>query len=153
MALFGYKAKQKKAPWFIATPPPQPERKIFTSMHGVVYAYGIVYAPKKRIRSRTPARAKQEREYRQKAWACLTAAIARGETCPVVAVIPEIADFPNMVTQIHHKRGRRRSLLLDQRHWLPVSAAGHAWIEAHPNEARTRGWLCEKGLFNTPDRS
>jgi hypothetical protein len=142
MALKGYKPTQKKAPWFLAQP-------------------ATVSAKPKRIRHRTSKRAAEEKLYRIEAAAFLAAAVARGETCPILfeAIKTGLKDWnygfliDDTVTQIHHMRGRRGSLLRDQRHWLAVSAAGHDWIERHKEEARRHGWLCEKGLFNTPDKT
>jgi hypothetical protein len=64
--------------------------------------------------------------------------------------------FPGCSTKakdIHHLRGRSNNLLLDQRHWKAVCRPHHDWIGAHPKEARALGMLCEKGLWNTPDRT
>ena len=71
-------------------------------------------------------------------------------------------------TQCHHKCGRLGPLKFDTRFWVPVSAAGHAWIDANrakavvigllggpgewhvaPDDAETkriRDWMVEKGL-------
>jgi hypothetical protein len=45
-------------------------------------------------------------------------------------------------TTVHHvwKRGR---YYLEESTWLAASLEGHAWIEAHKNEARKLGWLCD----------
>lgn len=64
------------------------------------------------------------------------------------------AVFPHLTaTDVHHVRGRAGSLLLDTRYWLPVSRAGHYWIDTHRNEARARGWLAKLGEWNRVDRS
>lgn len=42
-------------------------------------------------------------------------------------------------TQCHHFRGRVNALLLDKRFWLPVSMAGHQWIQDHPKAAQACG--------------
>lgn len=47
--------------------------------------------------------------------------------------------------QVHHTRGRLGTLLIDQRYWKGVSAAGHRWIDEHREEARDLGLLCERG--------
>jgi len=56
-------------------------------------------------------------------------------------------------SQVHHSRGRLGKLLLDQKWWIPVSMAGHQWIDSHRDEARTRDWfgvplLCARGNWN-----
>lgn len=56
-------------------------------------------------------------------------------------------------TEVHHVRGRAGELLLDTRHWLAVSAPGHRWIHSNPDAARSKGYLCEKGLWNKPDKT
>lgn len=43
-------------------------------------------------------------------------------------------------TQVHHKKGRLGDLLYDIRHFMPVCAACHRYIEEHPNEAYWQGW-------------
>lgn len=50
--------------------------------------------------------------------------------------------------QIHHSRGRLGKLLLDQRYWLAVSAAGHEWIHRNQTQARAIGLLCAVGDWN-----
>lgn len=42
---------------------------------------------------------------------------------------------------IHHRNKRRGSRLLDERHWMAVSWAGHRRIETHKRWARERGYL------------
>lgn len=54
---------------------------------------------------------------------------------------------------VHHTRGRIGSLLCDTRHWVLLCLTCHDWVGDHPKEAREAGLLCEKGLWNTPDRS
>lgn len=39
----------------------------------------------------------------------------------------------------HHKRGRGEYLLQSDT-WLPVCRSCHSYIEAHPEEAKERGW-------------
>ncbi|MCZ2084847.1 MAG: hypothetical protein LC112_11295 [Flavobacteriales bacterium] len=42
--------------------------------------------------------------------------------------------------QVHHKKGRIESLLLDQRFWLAVSDDGHREIELNPDWAKEKGY-------------
>lgn len=71
-----------------------------------------------------------------------------------LGIYPRCAVFPALrATQIHHSRGRLGPLLLDQRFWIPVSMAGHQWIDSHREEARKREWmgiplLCARGNWN-----
>lgn len=111
----------------------------------------------KRIRPMSKKRQVTSKEYREKARAFVAAAIARGETCPVVAAIEDLREsirygHPccNRLNEIHHTRGRAGSLLLDERFWLAVSENGHRFIHENMDLAREYGWLCEKGLWNNP---
>jgi hypothetical protein len=57
---------------------------------------------------------------------------------------------PLIATQCHHSRGRRGTLLLEKRYWIPVSAEGHSWIDRNPKQARELGLLCQPGQYNAP---
>jgi hypothetical protein len=98
-------------------------------------------------------------EYREKARAFVAAAIARGETCPVVAAIEDLREsvrygWPccNRLNEVHHTRGRAGSLLLDERFWLALSKQGHRWVHENPEEARAHGWICEPGDWGRPGK-
>jgi hypothetical protein len=54
--------------------------------------------------------------------------------------------------EIHHKRGRAGTLLIDQRFWAAVSRIAHQWIQNNPVAARSLGLLAEEGLWNSPPR-
>lgn len=53
-------------------------------------------------------------------------------------------------TQCHHKHGRgwRGELTMVESLWIPVSAQGHAWIDANRAEARKLGLLSPEGQWN-----
>ena len=53
-------------------------------------------------------------------------------------------------TEIHHIRGRAGLLLFDMRYWRAVCSTCHAWIHAHPEEARNLGLLAQEGEWNKP---
>ena len=92
---------------------------------------------RKPILRRTKSRARDESKYRARVKEWLI-----GKRC---AVFPWL-----MAVQCHHQRGRRHALLLDERFWIPVSFEGHKFIhEISPEEARSRGWLCKIGQWNT----
>lgn len=55
--------------------------------------------------------------------------------------------------EIHHRRGRVGPLLTDLRHLLATCHRCHKWLHENIEEARTLGYICEKGLWNTSDRS
>jgi hypothetical protein len=110
--------------------------------------------PRKHVRPVSAKRRTELRQYAPLARAFVAAHVALGEACPVVSAIPELRDgrrygwpISSRLTEVHHRRGRAGSLLLDMRHWLAVSRIGHRWIHSHPTEARARGWLCEVGYF------
>lgn len=94
------------------------------------------------IRSRTSKRKQEERIYAQRRKIFLL-------NHPWCAVAKALRERARPATQVHHKRGRIGRLLLDERHWLPVSMWGHEWINSHPAQARTLGLLCELGKYNT----
>ncbi len=54
-----------------------------------------------------------------------------GKICP-------ITNQP--ATQVHHMKGRRGILFLDERFWLAVSAEGHDKIERNPKWAYKNGY-------------
>lgn len=64
-----------------------------------------------------------------------------------------IRSVPIAKITIHHTRGRIGSLLCDTRYFSLLCVSCHNWVGEHPNEAREKGLLCAKGLWNTPDRS
>jgi len=41
--------------------------------------------------------------------------------------------------EVHHKSGRVGKYFLDIGTWLPVCRSCHRWIEANPEEAKTKG--------------
>jgi len=71
---------------------------------------------------------------------------------PWCAVYPWVGKIGRQVrnpaTEIHHTRGRAGTLLLDERYWLGVSAAGHDYIHENPQAARAQGYLCQPGEWN-----
>jgi hypothetical protein len=151
MSLRGYKKKSKPALWLTAFP--SQAVKTMTKAEKVARI-------RKFIRPVSKKRQATSKEYRDKAQEFIKAAIGRGETCPVVARIPELRDgmmyghpISARLNEVHHKRGRRGELLLDDRHWMAVSKQGHRWMHEHPNEARGHGWMCELGEWNNPDKS
>lgn len=67
---------------------------------------------------------------------------------------PQCAVYPSLpATQIHHTRGKLGELRFDRRGFRSVSLKGHIWIDNHPEEARKRGLLCERGLWHVPFES
>ena len=52
--------------------------------------------------------------------------------------------------QCHHTRGRAGTLLIDQRYLMMVGPKEHRLIHDNPEEARARGFLCPRGLWNVP---
>lgn len=126
--------------------------------------------PERRQRRPNPISKKRQTtspEYKKEAKAYVAAAIRRGERCPVFAQflnLPEpckqMLRYPwngkirtEHLNEVHHKRGRNGPLLLDKRHWMPVSKWGHRVIHAFPKVARQFGWMCPPGQWNVPDRT
>src|SRR4051812_11015569 len=75
---------------------------------------------KSKIKIRTKDRAADEREYLKQNKIFLE----KNTRC---AVFPQLR-----ATQVHHKKGRRGKLLLDQRYWIAVSDEGHTKIHDFP---------------------
>jgi hypothetical protein len=69
------------------------------------------------------------------------------EMCPVFAAL---FGRDKLVQEVHHLRGRLKTLLRDQRGWMAVSREGHEWIHNNIHKARLMGWLCEKGAWGKP---
>lgn len=148
MSLHGYKKKGKPALWMSVFP--EQAVKTMTKPEKVAKLCKLIRPVSKRHQA-------TDREYREKARAFVVAAIARGETCPVVNTIEDLRDstrygWPcsNKLNEVHHLRGRAGSLKLDERFWMPISKAGHRWVHGNMEEARQHGWLCQIGEWNTP---
>jgi hypothetical protein len=56
-------------------------------------------------------------------------------------------------TDLHHKRGRTGSLLIDVRHWVALCRPCHDWVGAHIAEAREAGLICAEGEWNKTGRT
>ena len=142
------KKPRKQALWLTTFP----EQKVKTALR-----LDKVKRQPKRIRPMSKKRQATSKEYREKAAAFVAAAIARGETCPVVAAIEDLREsirygHPccNRPNEVHHTRGRAGSLLLDERYWLALSKQGHRFVHEHPEVARENGWLCAAGDWGRP---
>jgi hypothetical protein len=106
------------------------------------------YRKKCFLRSRTPERAAEERLYNQQVPEWLR--LPENKWCQVYL---RLTGERHPATQCHHYQGRRGSLLLYREYWIPVSFAGHRYIDDHPNEARELGLLCPLGFYNSPVQS
>lgn len=85
--------------------------------------------PKKPIARRSKKRIIQELQYN----ADVKIFLGKPENriCPVTGL---------QTNQVHHKKGRIGSLLLDQRYWLAVSPEGHRRIENNPEWAKENNY-------------
>lgn len=115
--------KTKKAPW---------TRMVLIPRGGKLVPASKLIRRRKPIRKRSKAMAKKMVTYRKRVAAFLKAH-------PICAVTGQTA------TEVHHKRGRIQSLLLDTRFWLPVSRSGHDYIHRNPAFAMDNGWLALPG--------
>jgi len=70
---------------------------------------------------------------------------------PVCGFHDHVMKCVSKTEDIHHMRGKIGPLLMDQRHWMPVCRHHHNWIANNIEIARQRGFICPKGLWNTPD--
>lgn len=48
--------------------------------------------------------------------------------------------YRTKTTEVHHKKGRIESLLLDQRWWVALSSEGHKKVENNPEWAKENGF-------------
>ena len=111
-------------------------------------------APRRRIKARTPGRAKDESTYRKEVSAWL--ALPKNHWCaacqPLAKVMQGIDDpifLRAPATQCHHKFGRRGRLLLHKPFWVPVCEDCHYIITfVNPTAARKAGVLCPEGRYN-----
>ncbi len=99
---------------------------------------------RKRIPSRRPETAKQDREYnaRVKVWLI-------GKYCRVCNV--KFGRVSTPATNVHHLHGRgwHRELMMVESLWVPCCSGCHpGWIDSHREEARGLGLLCPKGQYN-----
>lgn len=97
---------------------------------------------RKKLRSASIKRAAELREYSK----LRKEFLSQNQYCAV--------RFPEQATQVHHSRGKLGRLLNDMRWWIPISAAGHRWIEENHREARKMHWngihlMCQPSEFNT----
>jgi hypothetical protein len=90
--------------------------------------------PRKPIRRRSARMVKLMKEYNKQK------ALFLNEH-PMCAVFPYVP-----ATEIHHKKGRLGSLLLDERFWLPVSLVGHTYIHNNPALSYEQGWMIKRNL-------
>jgi hypothetical protein len=114
-------------------------------------------SPPRRIKARTPQRAKDEAIYRKevKAWLALPEN-QMCHACKPLAESPAGAEYLGSgafhvqpATQCHHKFGRRGRLLLHKPFWIPVCSFCHHFITfISPPISRTAGLLCPEGRYN-----
>lgn len=111
-------------------------------------------SPQRRIKARTPQRAKDEATYRKEVKAWL--ALPENHWCracePLRPFLPSFDDRQHSIhlaTQCHHKFGRRNRLLLHKPFWVPVCQPCHDFITfVSPSAAREAGLLCPEGRYN-----
>ena len=94
-------------------------------------------SPPRRIKARTPQRAKDEATYRKEAsqW------LRHYHFC-------EWEGCTKKPTEVHHRNGRRGRLLLWKNGWFALCQNHHQHVHNHPDEARRRGLLCQPGQWN-----
>ena len=111
-------------------------------------------APARRIKARTPQRAKDEATYRKKVKAWLL--LSENHWCAACQPLAKVMQgnktpfsFTAPATQCHHKFGRRGRLLLHKPFWIPVCKDCHYIITfVSPSAAREAGVLCPEGRYN-----
>lgn len=106
---------------------------------------------RKRVNPMSSKRRAENPIYLKRSRAFLARERAAGKVCPVASTIIELIErrASTRLAETHHLFGRAAELYLWEPGWMGVSSAGHKWIDAHPDEARKRGWLAPKGLYNS----
>jgi hypothetical protein len=92
----------------------------------------------KPIRRSTPKRAREKSKYGRKC----AAYKKKYPWCMACITLWHGAIKPT--SDVHHRMGCEGDLLLDERWWMPVCRACHAWIEDHGREARVLGFVLDK---------
>lgn len=89
--------------------------------------------PRKRIKPMSEKRAAQNKEYLK----LRTEFLKKNRFCAV---------FNGLIlaTEVHHMKGKIGKLLTDTRFFLPVSRAGHNFIENNPAIAYKKGWSLKR---------
>lgn len=134
------KPKQGKALWTKL-------RQYKKSTSGSTATASGIHRSRSRIRAVSTSRAKELRQYSKLAQQFKLDHPKCG-CCDVIHFRPA-----RKTTDVHHSRGRRGKLLLDQRYWIGVCGGPqgcHGWIHAHPAEARKLGLFGEVGSWNNP---
>ncbi len=120
-------------------------------------------APKvrRRIAAATPQMQARRRRYRERVKVWLT--LPENRLCRVWLLSDAFRDEhvkangypggPLLASQCHHKFGRKLTkqgdLLLAGEYWIPVSMAGHVWLDANKDKARELGLLAPKSQYDT----
>ncbi len=126
----------------------------------VSYGKLSLLKPRKRIRRESLARAAETRRYAADARAFVAAAVARGETCPVVAAIAELREGKKYgwpicarLNEVHHKFGRQGKLLIWKPGWIAVSKEGHRFLHSNIKIAIKNGWIGQVGTWNNFEKA
>jgi hypothetical protein len=161
MSLRGYVRKTRPAPW--TTTPSEVRRRVKAETARLAAKRERAKARRngyKRVPPVSKSRRSVLAEYRREARLFVAAAVALGETCPVVDGVPELRDgfkygwpVSNKLVEVHHVRGRSGALLMDKTWWMAISKQGHRWVHQHPRQAAERGWLAGMGEWNRQEKS
>lgn len=100
----------------------------------------------RRIKRRTTKRAKDERTYNARVKVWLT--LPENRICKACPQLLVENSEPAPAAQNHHRYGRKRELLMDERFWLPVCAPCHDHIHRSPALSRELGLLAPLGQWN-----
>lgn len=102
----------------------------------------------RRIRSRSPRRSYDERQYskRVKVWIRLP----ENRYCRGCAITSQGEESKVPATQCHHKYGRRGKLLLEEKHWIPLCDWCHDQVHRYPVWAQNNGLIALPGQWNNP---
>lgn len=96
-------------------------------------------SPQRRIKVRTPERAKDEATYRKEVKAWL--ALPENHWC-------KFQGCTRPSTEVHHSRGKRGRLLNHKPFWIGLCHQHHEWVTNHTEEARQFRLIGPVGSWN-----
>jgi hypothetical protein len=89
--------------------------------------------PPKPIRKKSEKRTEEEKQYTKDRKLFLE-----------VRMLCEVKGCKRRSEEVHHKAGRTGSLYMNQKYWLAVCPAHHAYIEVHPTWSKENGYSLDR---------
>lgn len=149
MSLHGYKPKTKLALWKQLPGGLKPRTlvEVFSEPPGAAMRRAKKEATEEK-RRRDRERRRRETDYKVVRRAFLKER-PTCEACVNLVSLAAHADLrPHPATEVHHKRGRLGTLLLDTRFWIPCCQNAHDWIHRNITAARAVDLIAQPGQWN-----